>query len=319
MKKGCAFLLLIWIAAGAGYFYFLRTTQYADRWWLPILLGLLFAIVIANLQGILLALKQRGASKKSPREWRDGELVGFSGRIQAVRSPLTAPFSGRAAVIVEYDIKHAVRSENNSTDKVSDFMGMLMTPCTVQSSRGQMKMVGFPLLSESYSEHFEEEAHYARAAKYLLTTAFKPRGKNPLTLLKELNEILTDDDGDVRAEFKASDSIISAEEDLDAGAALNRETALAQDLKDRECWLEEKIIAQGAEVTVFGSYLAKKQAINIGGGMQHLSHQIHLGKLEVVLGKQLRKSVIGSVVWLAIFGAVNWYLAKELGLLPGSQ
>ncbi|RIL12559.1 MAG: hypothetical protein DCC75_00225, partial [Proteobacteria bacterium] len=171
MKKGCLILLLIWIVLSALYYQVLQGTELADQIWVPILYGLSGVLVIANLQGLRMVFGMRSAAKRAPHEWKAGSLVGFSGRIQAVSKALIAPFSGKEAVIIEYEIERRVGS-GKSTSMQNHFMGFLMTPCTVYSARGPVRLIGFPLLAQIHPAS-DDPYSYEKAARYLAAAKFK--------------------------------------------------------------------------------------------------------------------------------------------------
>ncbi len=330
LKTGCLFLLFLWAALSGAYFYLLQGTELEMQYWLPVVLALSVVIAIANFQGILLAISQKRASKKSPHEWRDGELIGISGQVKALRAPVIAPFSGKPCVILEYEISRTTGTGKNRTNSI-DFTGMLMAPCAVHTSRGPVRLVGFPLIPQTSHERIENPADLGRAGKYLATTQFKERTKNPLALLKELNEILADDDGDLKADFRNPGAFPTEleddyDDDLDESAKppiasvaerpdeLNaRANLISARLSDESYTLTETLIPNGAELTVFGTYLAGRKVINIGSGLKNLKHQIHLGAIDSVLAKQFRR----AIVWTLLFGtaslAAHWYVGKLLG------
>ena len=354
MKKGCLFLLAVLVAASAGYYYLFQGTELSDNWWAPIGLGVGAAIVVANFLGIVAAIRQRQLSKRSPSEWRDGDKIVVSGRLQPQRGSITAPFSGKSATIVHYEVSRMVKSGDSSNSQ-TDFSGYLMTPCTVQTKRGALRLVGFPLLAQVSAEVCTNDDAYLRAANYLQTCQFQEQSANPLKALAALNEVLADDDGDLRIDFRASraslpefsldqaaategaeSETLEDEDDREEreadqarfGAAANevisginqasidpRDQQLAAALASRGYSLKETVVPSGAEVTLTGLYVSGKNQINIGSGIKYPSHGVQLGNLTSVLGRNLRRAFIGFVFWTGAFGAGNWYLLKYLGYI----
>ncbi|MCB0352499.1 MAG: hypothetical protein KDD64_03215 [Bdellovibrionales bacterium] len=352
MKQSCLFLIVLWIASGIGYYILFNESPLDEvKYWLPIVLGLLWVLVVANFQGIWLALRQKSAAGKSISGARDGDYIGVSGNIRASEKPLIAPFSGEEAVIVEYEVKReqASQSSDGGTTTKMDFQGMLMTPCAISGRTGSARVVGFPLLAHIQAKRVTDELAYVRAAKYLAAAPFKELSSNPLTIMKELNAVLKDDDGTVQADFRDKSLVIPEQEDFhsdieQAGDELGdpenvsdldedehewseqvqkeqamlstpQEKQLLSFLRNRFYKLYETTVKNGETVTVFGTFQSKPSpAINIGSGLKMLRHQIHRGRLEDVIGSQIRKSVIAFVIFLLITLGANYAVAFKLGI-----
>ena len=332
MKKGCLLLLLVLAGSFYGYFQLLKGTSLEQQYWIPALLAVGAAALVGNLHGIFLALAQKSGASKSRGEWRDGDLVGLSGMIQAQRSPITAPFSGASAAIVEYSIKEKVSGDDGAESQTEIYSGFLMAPCTVQSMRGSVKLVGFPLMTRIAQETFSEDDSYRRAAEYLSKAILVTKSSNPIAAIKQLNQVLTDSDGDVKADFcsagakahEVSTDVQELRNDRDdsfAGEDLEKKKLPASsmdeifyNLKYSGLVLYENAIKNGTEVTVFGTYRAQQQALDIGSGLTNLSHSIQLGSLTSVTTKNLGKVVLSSIIWAAIVAAGNWYVLKLIGI-----
>lgn len=337
MKKSCFLLLAALIAGFVGYYFLLRGTELDGKLWIPGLFGLGVALIFGNLQGLFLAISQRSASSKPQNQWRDGDFVAVSGRIQTLRSPIVAPFSGEAAAIVEYDVKTGGDSQGTSKS-IGDYSGFLMAPCAIQTMQGSVRVVGYPLLTDLPEDIYDDEASFLRAAEYLSKCNFKEKASNPLTLLKQLNEVLEDDDGDLKVDFCAKGATIHIqgalpeitkpmvspdddESDEDDGEGDDREYAslspnerIAARLADSGYFLEETIIKNGAEVTAFGTYRLNKQAVDVGSGLKNISHTLKLGTVASVTGKTIRQSLIGLVIFGGMFLAGNWYVLRLIGI-----
>ena len=333
MKKGCLLSLFILIGGFFGYSYLLKGTDLESKVWVPALLALGAAIVFANLFGIVQALAQARAAKRPRSEWRDGDLVAVSGPIHPLRAAVTAPFSGSAAAIVEYTIKRA--STGESTNSINDYQGFLMTACGVYSSDGIVRIIGFPLLGENMSTVVPSDpVVLRRAAEYLSQCKFMQQASNPIKALKQLAEVLSDDDGVVRADFCKGGSAhlidddveVESEDEVDTAAGQLQPsaetptvkdpiTAISEALSDYAYVFEEKLIRAGEEVTAIGTYYASKQSIDIGSGLKKLAHSLQRGAVTQVTARNLRRSVIASLFWGAVVAAGNWYVLVSIGLL----
>lgn len=326
MKKSCLLLLVILAASSAGYWLLLKPTVLADKWWIPLLLGLGVTLVVTNFLGVFQALRFKRASLRPISEWKDGSLVCVSGRLTA-SDPVRAPFSDVPSGIVEYEIKHIVKSGDSSNTQI-EYSGFLMRPCAIQTQRGAVKIIGFPLLAHARGEDHSDGDAFRRAGEFLTTTTFKEQGKNPLEALRELNAVLSDDDGIVNAHFTAAGSWLHKADDHgddledDTESAVDRiaETSpaakvVSERLLEKGFILHETAIKVGEEITIFGTFRKQKNAVDVGGGMQNISHQLHRGRSSAVVGKTLTKSLIASIVWTAITVAGNWWVLQAAGLL----
>ena len=354
MNKGCLFLIGLWAALSAFWFYALRSTVLADAWWVPILLALSATIVCGNILGLGMVLRQRRASTRPRNEWRDGDLVCVSGRMQASGPTVEAPFSGTSAVIVEYDIKR--RGGSSDSNPQSEFKGMMMVACGVQSDRGLIPLVGFPLLAHIGEREVVGDGVFDRAASHLLRTKFDDIPKNPLEHLSQLNAVLSDEDGVVEVHYKdrnvsvddllfsgpydssdddsdSNDDEVDEDENDNADAVstgavplhsaastpedvAGRTASVSRAMLDRGYSLMETVVPDGAEVTVTGTFRGNRQAIDVGAGLKNLHHQMHLGGKGKVLGKQLSKSLASLVFWTFVFLAGHAGLIRALGMDP---
>ena len=99
MKQGCLILLAIAVIGFFGYQHLLADSELSSMWGISLALGILAAMVAGNAQGILQALRHIRASKRNQAQWRDNDLVVLSGRLQAQKTALVSPISGKSAII----------------------------------------------------------------------------------------------------------------------------------------------------------------------------------------------------------------------------
>jgi hypothetical protein len=309
MKAGCLAILATMVIA-FGFYYKLLTDssdpKLAEMWWLAFIFALVAGMIVGNIHGVLLALRQKKASNKTRSEWRDGELLVVSGRIQSTRSPLSAPFSGTSAAILEYKISTKSYS-NDSNTKIDHFSGFMMTPCAVQTLQGTVNLVGFPLLAKVPSTTCWDESNFKNAAEFLKRTKFEEKHSNPITMLKQMNEVLKDSDGDVQSHFVTANHSFETQ--------LGSIQTIMDELQDRGVQLEETLIPNGAEVTASGTYRAARQAIDIGDGMSNITHSLQLGTAAQLTGGLMKQSIIMLAVLEGAFVAGNYFLLKHLGMI----
>ena len=327
---------MVLVGAYFGYTYLFKGTELESKVWLPILLAIGAAIVFANLLGIVQALAQGRAANKPRHEWKDGDLVAVCGPIQPMRSAVTAPFSGTAAALVEYSIKR--KMSDQSTNSISEYQGFLMTPCGIYSSQGIVRLIGFPLLSESMrTQVAREPAVLRRAAEYLASCKFMPQASNPFKALRQLTDVLSDDDGMVRADFCKGGKVHLIDDELDdssenqpeqdspdvegaesisgTSAVRDANASIAAALSDEGYVFEESVVKVGQEVTAIGSYNLSKQSIDIGSGFKNMAHSLQIGDVAQVTGRNLRRSLIATLFWGTVLAAGNWYVLKLIGMV----
>lgn len=308
MKAGCLFILAVMVGSYFGYRELLKGTEFEDQYWLPVVLGVLVGFVIANIQGIFVALKQRSVLNKPRTSWTDGELVGISGRIQAARSPITSPFSGKSAVIGEYEIKYR-RTGKDQTD-LGVYSGFYMVPCSITSNYGSVKLIGFPILNEiNTSSLYEEGQYWQSVGAYLASCKFQKRSANPIEAIKQLNSILTDDDGELRADYMQDHADLHLD---DAGQPASAEQ-IAETLASGRYYFEEKMIPNGEVVTAFGTYKAMKQVIDIGSGLSSFHHTIKIGSADAVTAKAIKLSIFMTLFFALILGGANFFILDKIG------
>jgi hypothetical protein len=352
MKKGCLLLITVLIATGWGYYTIIQGSELASQWWIPLIFGVLAAMVVGNAQGILQALLHLRASRRDRTRWEDGDLVVVSGRLQALHAPVNAPISGKSATIVEYELGRISQS-NDSPAFVSEYRGFLMAPCSIQnrSGQGQLQVVGFPLLPNTDMQSFSTIEDYRRIASFLVKTSTTEIQSSPIAALSQLNSVLKDDDGTVDAHFRTtkardlreviaefdselskegtpeeqrSNDLTDAEREAEAKELQEENLSIARGdtptdmlldyLHARGYSLKENAFENGSEVTLMGTFRAQKRQLDIGSGFSNLNHGIHRGPAHVVLGKNLFKALMLTTIFLGIFLAGNYFLLRQLGI-----
>lgn len=239
--SGCARTCILWLlgwvgAAAAAYFYLIRFGRLEPAiWWASVGAGLIATTGVSYVIGVFIAARERSMLLDSLAGTppRDGAWVAVSGHIRATR-PLHAPLSGQAVVAYEYKIYRMERS-GKSTSEVRYYEGKALTPSTIATRQGTVRLLAVPTLDVKADE-VQHGVAVAHAEKYVSTTTFTPpRTKG---LKETIAEEPTDDDGNFR---------------LDKGG----ETAV--DIND--CQFEEKSIKQGEMVCAFGQYSHQRGAL----------------------------------------------------------
>src|SRR6185295_7086431 len=92
-------------------------------WWITGVASFLMWISVGTLQGAFGAARDasRISSESSfggfgGEQFADDETITVVGHIRAIGSPMPAPFSGKSAVLYNYDIDHLSQGQNESTN-----------------------------------------------------------------------------------------------------------------------------------------------------------------------------------------------------------
>jgi hypothetical protein len=290
MKRGCFITLLILVALLGGYYYLLHGhIEPPVLWWSVGIASFFMWISTGTLRTAAIAARDaRRVSSQSAfagfggEEMTDGETITIVGRIRAVGQPLSAPFSDQPAVLYSYEIEHVSRGPEDSTSTAKDYSGFALAPTAIDSSRGSILLLGFPLLQGFPKTTIDTDTARQRAAAYIASTVFTDmQGFHPGQIYQQIHEILTDDDGHVRKDWKMTED---------------------RDLSDKT--LVEQIVAPGEQVCVIGKWSAAKRGLVPGGANGVI--QLLRGdpqKVESGLWGKCFRNVIGGLIIAAIVNA----------------
>ena len=287
--KGCArtclLSLLFWLAASAAFYVYFRGFGVLEPqiYWAAGGAGLCVSIAISYVIGIYMMSKERsmllGAMVGRPPD--DGKWVAVSGTIRSL-NPLRAPLSGISVVVYSYEMYRMERS-GKSTAKVTYYEGKALTPSTIASKQGAIRLFAVPTLDVPI-ESVDISTARANARDYVERTRFEKTTRQPFGTDKEHS----DDDGAYRVDKKPVD----------------REIDIA------DCVLEEKHIKQGEMVCAFGLYSSRR-----GGLVPHPNWskpaRIMRGDANAVVDQlrtRMMKYAFGFVFFsAAAFGIVKLY------------
>jgi uncharacterized protein len=301
MKKGCFVTLVIWAAAAGAYWYYIHTRFVPPLDWIvPVVAGLMMVIVFGNLrQGVDSAINAVRASQQATfsgmtgERPKDGQVLTVVGHIRATGgSTLEAPITRRPAVLYGYDISHQSRSSDGGFHAAKDFAGFALAPSVIDSRMGPMRLLGFPNL-EGFPKEEVADPDVARVNEYIAATPFQDMsGFNPLALYREIKELMTDDDGQLRKDWRMSSGEVTEDHDI-----------------------SEQVVTPGEQVTAIGRYSAAKQGLvqDIGGGNALRLIRGDAQMSSSALWKQAAGRVIGAIIFAAV---VNGVLFGFLNLHP---
>ena len=296
MKRGCFVTLLILVALIGGYWYLLHGhVEPPVLWWSVGIASFFMWISTGALRTA--AMAARDASRVSSQssfagfsgeEMTDGETVTIVGRVRALGSPLRAPFSDQPAVLYSYEIEH-ISQDRESTSTAKDYSGFALAPTAINSSRGSINLLGFPLLEGFPKTTLDTDAARQNAAAYIASTPFTDmQGFHPGQIYQQIRDVLTDDDGHLRKDWKMTED---------------------RDLSDKT--LKEQIVAPGEQVCVIGSWSAAKHGL-VPGGTDGVIQLLRGDpqKVESGLWGKCIRNVIGGLVVAAIVNAGVYALLR---------
>jgi hypothetical protein len=299
MKRGCFISLLILAACFGSYWYVLHGhVEPPVFWWATGVASFFMWISVSSFQGAITSARDasRVSSESSfggygGEQFADDEMATVVGHIRAVGSSLRAPFSGNAAVLYSYDIDH-ISSGPKDTSNVMDYSGFALAPCAIDSPHGSVRIFGFPMLEGFPKKSYNTEEGRKNAAAYLESTTQKDmQGFHPGTIFHEIKELLTDDDGQFRKDWKMTED---------------------RDLTDKH--LREQMVAPGDQVCAIGRWSeAKHGLIPPPGGVIRLL-QGDPQKIVSGLWRKCIGNLIGALIVAAVVnGAVYTLLQVAAG------
>ena len=232
MKKGCGIILAIWLVLAGAYGYVAWQKDSpggagGDD------CGARRHLRVRARRVVRGTLHRRARpGRASPGDRRRG-IPGTAGSrqrpgpVRPLGAPLEGPFTGRPCVAYEYDVKRPGAAE-------SEFAGVALAPCAIDTPRGSVRVLGWTVLDQ-FPRETSSAIDRGRGAAYLETAAFERLGLT--SLIPVLSELLADDDGSIRKDFRIGAQTVHLE-----GRAI-----------------EERIVPVGAAVTLLGRWSEAKR------------------------------------------------------------
>jgi hypothetical protein len=243
LKKSCSIAAVVLLGLFAGYVWLLWGKIEAVPAIILAGMGSFgLVMVVSQVKAVIFGSGDAGALKKAEEglPLEDGKEEAVWGPIEPLGAPLEAPFSGRTCVAYEYDAKDptTVDSEGDTRPAASAIAGFALAPSVIRSSRGDVHLLGFSLLTEFPETTFEGPEAFERAMRHASSSEFTEMGITKIgAMFSLMDDAMTDDDGAVRKDMRTKGS--SAAE-------------LAG------CALKEKVIALGETVTAIGIWDAAR-------------------------------------------------------------
>lgn len=135
-------------------------------------LALTATLAIGSLQGLWLAWRRREESGTEPMELADGTTVRLSGVLQPEGAPLTAPYSGRAAVYLWHGASSPEDTPRESRRVAPRFDGVAAAPCRLKTRTRKLTLRGMPSMPGVAEQQFRGPQHRPAAARLLAATAW---------------------------------------------------------------------------------------------------------------------------------------------------
>ena len=224
MKKSCGLSAAVWlvIMGAYGWVAYKKIHEAIPAAFIGVLGGTCAAMLFGSVWGLVTGGDDRDALRRALKGEtpRDGRLEAATGAVRALGSALEAPFTGQECVAYEYNVK-------NPGKERSDFTGVALVPCAIDTPRGPVRILGWSLLDQ-FPKALKEGVDRTRGLAYLRNARFEPLGlSNAFSFLRDL---IADQDGAIRKDMRIADG----EPDLE---------------KKR---IEERIVPVGSTVTVLG-------------------------------------------------------------------
>lgn len=243
--KGCALRALVQVAAlvaAVGVVGWWLITSYqlriTDVIGVSVLVGLLIWIAGSVLLSVFSAWREKRAladsiAGKAPR---DGERTILVGHLEVIGKPLEAPLSGGKCVAYWFEVWE-MRGSGKTRSKAVYLDGLALTPTRIVTNAGIFKLLAVPQL-DCDSARLERSAAAVRATALWQRTPYSEPLK-PFSGRPSAAEEWNDTDGDYQRIVRRTDAAI----DL------------------AHCTYDERMLAPGDRVCVFGKYSEAQRAI----------------------------------------------------------
>jgi hypothetical protein len=168
-----------------------------------------------------------------------------------------------------------VRSE---VQTVKDYSGFALTPSVIDSMRGSVKLLCYPQLEAVDKEVVITPDAVSNAKQYIANTQWTSmEGFHPTQIYREVRELLTDDDGQLRKDWRMTEQT-----DVD------------------DATLMEQLVAPGSQVFAIGKWSDEKRGLIPDNGVPA---RLVVGDPRAVL-KSVQGKVWGPLIGGILFGVV---------------
>ncbi|HSE39421.1 MAG TPA: hypothetical protein VLH08_01535 [Acidobacteriota bacterium] len=245
--KACIISLAIYLGIAGIYYYFLRVIP--ENPLIAVGLSLFLALFASAGLGVIRTAFQ---GKKINKLFNDAEFAAplqdgaktmIAGRIHLQGFPAQTPFQQKDCVMYEYDVKETAAGDDNGGGK-SDFTGIKMVPCSINSNRGLIRLLGFPHLDHFSYESPQEPEAFETARRFVLSTQFEKGSLLSVgKMVSSLLDAWRDSDGSVKKDWKLTNS-----ENIKEGSSL----------RERYVMVDQDVVAIGVYSAAQGGLIAPK-------------------------------------------------------------
>lgn len=303
MAKSLILSLFIWIGSGAGYYFALHGRYEPPADWIASIVGSFTVLFgVGCLRNMRLAFIDRNLISSSTRGSIPStkKMIAISGPICTIDQPVKTPFTDQDAVLFSYDVceeyYETVRSSDNSTskEKRSNMIvsGNVLTPCQVNSSWGNVKLLSYPSLEGFKKKYIDREIALEKAREFIAKTQFEDMtGVAVLKAISQAKDLFTDSDGTINKHLQ-----MAKRYDLDSAE------------------FKEEVVLNGEEVCLVGCYDPIKQGVvpdfKVGGGICRLYKGGQWQALKKINSK-ITGLIVGAVFFLFIVNAIMYFVLSQ--------
>lgn len=205
VKTGCAIMLVVFGAIFGGYYWLLQGLEFPLDLILALFGALGIVMLFSMLKQVIFGDGDGTAYKRALQgaPLREGAIEAVWGTIMPIGETIDAPFSGQPCVAYEYDAKKpAVKNDEGETQpQGSKMTGFALAPSVIRSSRGDVRLLGFSMLTNFPEENLRLIGDsLERAQRFLEATTFEAQGLVS-AVLSQMDSAMANDAGAARKDW----------------------------------------------------------------------------------------------------------------------
>lgn len=301
--SACLLPLIAWAILGVGYYFFFFSLSTSPGCYIASACCSLTLIILwGGLRNILLGNELLSALKKAEAREKpvDGKITAVTGTVHPIREALTSPIFGTRCIAYDYEAVKTISYRSNGKSHTREdkyFTGFCLTPSVIRSLSDTYKLLGFASLDDFGSDATDSAEESPEAYKHFKeyidrTPGEDASGVKVTKAIASVEELLTDDDGSIKVDWRPN----------------------ALDIPFEELELEEHAVPVGAEITAFGIYSETKKGLVPQTGMKPFAVQLHAGNTAHArknVKSQARTALIFSVIFFAAAHGISFGVFKE--------
>jgi len=306
--RGCLLAIVVFVAAAVLEWRVVLGLRLPFPEFLALALALTATLAIGSVQGILHARRQQAKPQDAPDTWTEGALVRIEGTLVANGTPITAPFSQRPMVFLDYGATAPSMGDTGATRQRPHWRGLLAIDCALEVGGERIPLCGMPATGGWVQRQFRDEPFVSRAGRHLAVTAWERHTE--IIAFEPAAAI-----GAFAGSARTADGYAMRMMNTQAAAALGMagngvasEAVLCERLRQRRWLFKERGVEPGARVTVIGTYHTAPRRLDIALSPAHADHALHLGGAAALAARQSRTTFVFAGV-LIVVAAVAHYLA----------